>query len=87
MQKVVKKDIIKWLDVGVIYPIADNSWVCHVQCVPKKGGMIVVPNERNELVLMWPVTGWRVCMEYRNLNACTEKDHFPMPFMDQMLDR
>ena len=49
MQEVVKKEIIKWLDVEVIYPIADSSWVCHVQCVPKKGGMIVVPNEKNEL--------------------------------------
>ena len=47
----------------------------------------MVPNEKNELVPMRPVTGWRVCMDYRKLNASTEKDHFPMPFMDQMLDR
>ena len=38
MQEVVKKEIIKWLDAGVIYPIADSSWVCLVQCVPKKKG-------------------------------------------------
>ena len=87
MQEVVKKEIIKWLDAGVIYPIADSSWVCPVQCVPKKGGMTVVPNEKNELVPMTPVTGWRVCMDYHKLNSWTEKDHFPMPFMDQMLDR
>ena len=87
MQEVVKKEIIKWLDAGVIYPIADSSWVCPVQCVPKKGGMTVVPNEKNELVPMRPVTGWRVCMDYRKLNSWTEKDHFPMPFMDKMLDR
>ena len=49
MQKVVKKEIIKWFDASVIYPITDSSWVCPVQCVPKKGGMIVVPNEKNEL--------------------------------------
>ena len=36
---------------------------------------------------MRPVTGWGVCMDYRKLNAWIEKDHFPMPFMDQMLDR
>ena len=84
MQEVVKKEIIKWLDAGVIYPIGDSSRVCPVQCVPKKGGMTVVPNEKNE---MRPVTGWRVCMDYRKLNSWTEKDHFPMPFMDQMLDR
>ena len=53
----------------------------------KKGGMTVVPNERNKLVPMWPVTGLRVCMDYQKLNAWTEKDHFPMPFMDHMLDR
>ena len=47
MQEVVKKEIIKWLDAAVIYPMADSSWVCPVHCVPKKGGMTVVPNERN----------------------------------------
>ena len=56
MQEVVKKEIIKWLDVGVIYPIVDSSWVCSIQCVPKKGGMIVVLNEKNELVPMRSVT-------------------------------
>ena len=63
MQEVVKKEIIKWLDVGVIYLIADSSWICLIQCVPKKGGMIVVPNDKNDLVPMRPVTGWRVCMD------------------------
>ena len=57
MQEVVKKEIIKWLDAGVIYPIADSSWVYPVQCVPKKGGMTVVPNEKNELAPMRSVTG------------------------------
>ena len=87
MQEVMKKEIIKWLDASVIYRVADSNWVCPVQCVPKKRGMTVVLNEKNELVAMRPVTRWRVCMNYRKLNAWTEKDHFPMPFMDQMLDR
>ena len=56
MQEVEKKEIIKWLDAGVIYPIVDSSWVCLVQCVPKKGGIIVVPNEKNELVSLRLVT-------------------------------
>ena len=55
--------------------------------MPKKGGITVVPNERNELVSMRPVTGWRFCMDYRKLNAWIENNHFPMPFMDQILDR
>ena len=44
-QEVVKEETTKWLDVVLIYPIVDSSWVCLVQCVPKKGGMSVVPNE------------------------------------------
>ncbi|KAJ8633020.1 hypothetical protein MRB53_026356 [Persea americana] len=50
MKEVVKKEIIKWLDTGIIYPISDSSWVSPVQCVPKKGGMTVVANENNELI-------------------------------------
>jgi len=87
MQEVVKKEIIKWLDATVIYPIAYSKWVCPVQCVPKKRGITVVPNTKGELVPTRPVTGWRVCIDYQNLNSWTKKDHFPMPFMDQMLDQ
>ena len=47
----------------------------------------MVLNDKNEPVPTRPVTGWRVCMDYRKLNSWTEKHHFPMPFMDQMLDR
>jgi len=71
----------------MIYPIADSKWVSLVQCVPKKEGVTVVPNDNGELVTMRPVTCWRICMDYWKLNSWTEKDHFPMPFMDQMLDR
>lgn len=48
---------------------------------------MVVPNKNNKLVPMSSVTGWRVCMDYRKLNSWTEKDHFSMLFMDQILDR
>ncbi|PIN21773.1 DNA-directed DNA polymerase [Handroanthus impetiginosus] len=87
MKEVVKKEIIKWLDAGIIYPISDSSWVSPVQCVPKKGGITVVPNMHNELIPTRTVTGWRFCMDYRKLNKATRKDHFPLPFIDQMLDR
>ncbi|KAK8574820.1 hypothetical protein V6N12_062498 [Hibiscus sabdariffa] len=87
MKKVVMKEIIKWLDAGVIYPISDSSWVSPVQCVPKKGGMTVVTNDENELLPTRMVTGWRICMDYRKLNKATKKDHFPLPFIGQMLDR
>ncbi|GJW51644.1 reverse transcriptase domain-containing protein [Tanacetum coccineum] len=58
-----------------------------MHCVPKKGGMTVVTNDENELVPTRLVTGWRVCIDYRKLNEATRKDHFPLPFMDQMLER
>ncbi|KAI3773993.1 hypothetical protein L1987_48534 [Smallanthus sonchifolius] len=87
MQEVVKKEVIKLLDAGLIYPISDSPWVSPVQVVPKKGGMNVITNEMNELIPTRTVTGWRVCIDYRKLNDATRKDHFPLPFIDQMLER
>nr|GEV13325.1 DNA-directed DNA polymerase [Tanacetum cinerariifolium] len=58
-----------------------------VHCVLKKGGMTVVTNDKNELVPTRLMTGWRVCIDYQKLNEATQKDHFPLPFMDQMLER
>nr|GEU41732.1 DNA-directed DNA polymerase [Tanacetum cinerariifolium] len=84
---VIKKKVIKLLDAGLIYPISDSPWVSPVHYVPKKGGFTVVENEDNELILTRLVTGWRVCIDYRKLNEATRKDHFPLPFMDQMLER
>ncbi|XP_062112832.1 uncharacterized protein LOC133823987 [Humulus lupulus] len=85
MKEVVRKEILKWLDAGVIYPISDSSWVSPVQVVPKKGGITVVKNDNNELIPTRTVTGWRICIDYRKLNKATRKDHFPLPFLDQMI--
>nr|GEU95594.1 reverse transcriptase domain-containing protein [Tanacetum cinerariifolium] len=84
---VIKQEVLKLLDAGLIYPISDSPWVSPVHYVPKKGGFTVVENEDNELILTRLVTGWRVCIDYRKLNEATRKDHFPLPFMDQMLER
>nr|GEZ94698.1 reverse transcriptase domain-containing protein [Tanacetum cinerariifolium] len=65
----------------------EDPWVSPVHCVPKKGGFTVVKNEENELIPTRLVTGWRVCIDYRKLNEATRKDHFPLLFMDQMLER
>ncbi|GJW22737.1 reverse transcriptase domain-containing protein [Tanacetum coccineum] len=71
MQEVVKKEIVKLLDTGIIYPIANSPWVSPI-------------HENDELVPTRTVIGWRVCIDYRKLNEATAKDHFPLPFMDQM---
>nr|GEU71744.1 hypothetical protein [Tanacetum cinerariifolium] len=84
---VIKQEVLKLLDAGLIYPIADSPWVSPVHCVPKKGDFTVVENEENELILTRLVTGWHVCVDYRKLNEATRKDHFPLSFMDQMLER
>nr|GEW15398.1 reverse transcriptase domain-containing protein [Tanacetum cinerariifolium] len=55
---VIKKEVEKLLDVGLIYPISDSPWVSPVNCVPKKGGFTVVENEENELIPTRLVTGW-----------------------------
>ena len=75
------------LNAGFIYAISDSPWVSPVHVVPKKGGFTVIRNEKNELIPTRTVTGWRVCFDYRKLNTCTRKDHFPLPFIDQMFDR
>ncbi|GJV53893.1 reverse transcriptase domain-containing protein [Tanacetum coccineum] len=87
IHEVIKKEVIKLLDAGLIYPISDSPWVSPVHCVPKKGGITVIENDDNELIPTRLVTGWRVCIDYQKLNDATRKDHFPLPFIDQMLKR
>jgi len=87
MKEVVKNEVIKLLDNGIIYPISDSKWVSPTQVVPKKSGVTMITNEKNKLIPTRTITGWRMCIEYRKLNSMTRKDHFPLPFMDQILER
>ena len=87
MKDVLRKEVLKWLNARFIYAISDSPWVSPVHVVPKKGGFTVIRNKRNELIPTRTVTGWRVCIDYRKLNNATRKYHFPLLFIDQMLDR
>ena len=84
MREVVKKEVLKLLHAGIIYPMQDSEWVSPVQVVPKKRGIKVVRNERNELIPQRTVTGWRMCIDYWMLNKATRIDHFSLPFIGDM---
>jgi hypothetical protein len=87
MREVVKKNVLKLLHAGIIYPVPYSEWVSHVQCVPKKGGMTMITNKQGEQFAQRLATGWRMCMDYRKLNKATKKNHFSLPFIDEMLER
>ena len=86
-KEVGRKEILKLLEAGIIYPIADSQWVSPIHCVPKKGGITVVPNDKDELIPQRIITGYRMVIDFRKLNKATKKDHYPLPFIDQMLER
>ncbi|KAK1666080.1 hypothetical protein QYE76_054239 [Lolium multiflorum] len=87
MKDVVRNEVLKLLEAGIIYPIANSRWVSPVHCVPKKGGITVVPNDNDELIPQRVVVGYRMCIDFRKVNKVTKKDHYPLPFIDQMLER
>ena len=86
-KEVVRKEILKLLEAGIIYPVADSQWVSPVHCVPKKGGIIVVPNDKDELIPQRIIIGYRMVIDFQKLNKATKKDHYSLPFIDQMLER
>ena len=87
MKEVVRTEILKLLEVGIIYPIADSRWVSLIHCVPKKVGVTVVPNDKNELIPQRIVTGYGMVIGFRKVNEATRKDHYLLPFINQMLER
>ena len=87
MQEVVRAEVLKPLQACIIYPISNSPWVSPSQVVPKKSGITMVQNDKGEEVSTRLTSGWKVCIDYRKLNVVTRNDHFPLPFIDQMLER
>jgi hypothetical protein len=86
MREVVK-EVLKLLEARVSYDVSDSEWVSPVQVVSKKGEMTVIRNAKNELIPQRTITGWWMCIDNRKLNKATWKDHFLLPFIDEMLER
>lgn len=74
------------MDIDIIYPISDSKWIMPVQYIPKKGGMMVITNNKNELFPTRTIIGWRIYMDYHKLHDAAKKDHYPVSFIDQMLN-
>ncbi|KAL1190825.1 RNA-directed DNA polymerase-like protein [Cardamine amara subsp. amara] len=87
VKDIVKKDIMKLLEAGIIFPNSDSTWVSPVHVVPKKGGVTIVKSVNDELIATRTITCHRMCIDYRKLNTSTRKDHFHLPFIDQMIER
>ena len=88
MKEVVKIKVFKLLDVGIIYPIFNSKWVNSTQVVPKKNlESLLLKMKKSELILTRITSSWRMCIDYRKLNEATRKDHFTLPFLDQILER
>jgi hypothetical protein len=80
-------EVLKLLTARVIYLVSDSEWVSPFEVVPKKGGITIIHNEKNELIPQRTITSWRMCINYRKLNKSTRKDYFPLPFINEMLER
>ncbi|XP_019451637.1 PREDICTED: uncharacterized protein LOC109353700 [Lupinus angustifolius] len=84
MKEVIRKEVVKMLEVEMIYPISYSKWVCPIQVVPKKGGMTVIQNDNNELILTRAITGWREFnLEIRDKSG---KDNLVADYLSRLIN-
>lgn len=86
MGDVLRKEVLKLLEAGIIYPISDIQWVSLVHVIPKKVGVTVVHNQKGEYIAKRIETRWRMCIDYIKLNKATQKDHFPFHSLIECLN-
>ena len=85
--KTVNEEILKWLIAKIIYLISNSQWVSLVYVVPKKTRVTMTVNEKGEEIQTCLPTKWRFCIDYLKPNVTTKNNHFPLLFIDQILDR
>ena len=86
-KEVVRKEVIRLLDVSIIYPISYSKWASPAHCIPRHGGLDATMNKDGDLVPIRPIVGYRMCIDFRKLNRETQKNHKPILFMDRVLER
>lgn len=84
---VVRCEVLKLLDTRIHYPISDSNWVNLTQVVPKKSRMTLIKNDQEELIPTMLTTGLQVCIDFKKPNLVTKNNHFPLPFLDHILER
>ena len=87
MKDVVRKEVIRLLEGGIIYPISDSKWVNPVHSIPKHGGITIIQNDKYEVLPSRTITEHKMYVDFRKLNKITIKEHQPLPFMEQIIDR
>ena len=86
MKEVVRNEILKWLNAGTIFPILNSILISPIYVVPKQGKITIITGKNDEMITSQLMVGWRMCIDYRKLNAVTRKDRFLLPFLDQLLE-
>lgn len=87
MKDVIRKDILKLLDIGVIFSISDSKWENPFHVEQKKCGIMLVINTDDQIIPIRVHNGWWLYVDYMKLNIVIQKDHFSLLFIDHMLER